>query len=239
MCLNKPLRGVTLLLSGETDNGITDKLKILGADIIYTKRNEDIPRPVAYHVDMQYAFIGSKLFTLRGNLLPSQLSGLNITETIKKPRNEYPYDILCNSLVVGNRLFSNLKYTDVSILEYAAAVGIKAINVKQGYAACSTCVLNDSSIVTADTSIAAAAAGEGLNVLKITPGYIDLPGYDYGFIGGCSGNLGNGTILFTGSLDKHPDGNRIRVFANENNCSIIELTKNNLIDIGGIKKIEI
>ena len=45
----------------------------------------------------------------------------------------------------------------------------------------------------------------GIDVLLIRPGYIELPGYPYGFIGGTNGNLSKDIIVFSGSLKEHPD----------------------------------
>ena len=56
--------------------------------------------------------------------------------------------------------------------------------VKQGYAKCSTVLVNEQACITADTSIAAAVKQCGLDVLQIRPGFVELPGYPYGFLGG-------------------------------------------------------
>jgi hypothetical protein len=67
----------------------------------------------------------------------------------------------------------------------------------------------------------------------ITPGYIDLPGYNYGFIGGASGEFNN-TVFFSGRIDHHPDFDMIRNFIINKEKSIINLSESRAVDIGSI-----
>ena len=47
-------------------------------------------------------------------------------------------------------------------------MGYEIINVKQGYAKCSICVVSDNAIITADKGIAKAAIQNRIDVLEIT-----------------------------------------------------------------------
>ena len=74
----------------------------------------------------------------------------------------------------------------------------------------------------------------GIDVLLISPGYIDLPGLDYGFIGGASGLIGKNKLFFTGRLNAHPDYNRIVDFLQKNKSKPIFSNREQPIDLGSI-----
>ncbi len=99
----------------------------------------------------------------------------------------YPGDIIYNACSTGKFFIHNLKYTAPELLAAADEMGLIRLNVSQGYAKCSTCVVREDAIITYDRGIAGAAAAAGLEVLVIRPGYVELPGYNTGFIGGASG----------------------------------------------------
>ena len=61
-----------------------------------------------------------------------------------------------------------------------------------------------------------------------------MPGYDTGFIGGCSGKLAPDKMAFAGQLSSHPDGELIRAFILDCGISVTELKKGPLLDVGGI-----
>ena len=86
------------------------------------------------------------------------------------------------------------------------------LEVQQGYTKCSICVVSENAIITSDIGIHCKAKESGIDSLLISPGYIDLPGYKYGFIGGASFKISDNVIAFTGSLDSHPDKDNIEHF---------------------------
>lgn len=108
---------------------------------------------------------------------------------------------------------------------------LKRIPVKQRYARCSICVVDERSIITADHGIAKSCQGL-LDVLEIEPGHIELPGFDYGFIGGCSFKLNAHELAFTGNLRTHPDAERIESFLRERGVKSVCMTDGPLLDIG-------
>lgn len=113
----------------------------------------------------------------------------------------------------------------------AAAGGIPA-PVHQGYTKCAALIVDDASIVTADAGVSSASKKAGMDVLDITPGHITLDGYDTGFIGGASFTMNN-IVYFTGTLDGHPDRERIVRFITERGKSPVFLTEEPIFDIGG------
>jgi hypothetical protein len=103
----------------------------------------------------------------------------------------------------------------------------------QGYSKCSTVIIDETRIITADTTIHRKAIAEGLSSLLITSGHVALPGYEYGFLGGASGTTGS-TVFFTGTLKKHPDFNAIMSFIEESGKKTLFLSDDNIIDLGSI-----
>lgn len=108
------------------------------------------------------------------------------------------------------------------------------IHVKQRYTRCSVCIVDEQSIITADHGIALAAAAGGLDVLEIRPGYIELDGFNYGFIGGASFKIARDKLAFTGSLKTHPDELRILDFLHQREIEPVYLKNSQLCDIGSV-----
>ena len=137
----------------------------------------------------------------------------------------YPYHIGLNCAKIGGVLVCAEKYANVRILKSANHI----IDVKQGYARCSVCAAGDA-VITADKNIYKKFPGEKL---LIRAGHIDLFGYNYGFIGGCSGFAG-GALLFTGDIEAHPDYLDMKNFCENRGIGIIGLSKEKLRDYGGL-----
>ena len=72
-----------------------------------------------------------------------------------------------------------------------------------------------------------------LNVLKVSPGFVKLDGYDTGFIGGTSGRVGD-EIIFHGDLFVHPDFQRIVSFIEKRGLTCRWFSDFKLTDIGSI-----
>ena len=142
----------------------------------------------------------------------------------------YPCDIALNALNVGELLFCNAQYTSPAVLSLAKEI----VDVRQGYAACSTLALTERCIVTADPSIARAAEKRNIDVLPITPGHIELPGYDTGFIGGATAKVGN-TVWFFGDPSTHPDFAAIESACTACGLEMRSFFDGPLTDHGGIR----
>lgn len=117
-------------------------------------------------------------------------------------------------------------------------IGGVPVTVAQGYAKCAACVVNDHSIITADAGVSRAAKNAGMDVLDIAPGHVALDGYDYGFIGGAAFKIRDDTLAFTGTLDAHPDRERILRFLAERGQKAVFLTNEPIFDIGGAISLE-
>lgn len=145
----------------------------------------------------------------------------------------YPEDIRYNACSTGKYFIHNLKYTDPKLIKMAEELGLVFVNVPQGYAKCSIVAVDENSIITYDEGIADACEKAGLEVLKVRQGYVSLPGYDTGFIGGCSGRL-PGEIVFNGNLGKHPDCEAIQDFIRQRGLECRYFGDFELTDIGTV-----
>jgi hypothetical protein len=198
-----------------------------------------LPEPVAAHADMlfhQLSDSGAVIFG--GNPeLESNLADIGFTKILRAdipPESKYPHDIALDAARIGARLICDAKHTSKLITDYCDKNNIKVISVRQGYAKCSVCIVNENAIITSDAGIAAAAQREGIDVLMISSGSVMLRGYDYGFIGGCCGKLARDTMAFYGELGKHPDADSIRDFLWCYGVAAVPLKKGVLEDIGGL-----
>ena len=145
---------------------------------------------------------------------------------------KYPKCAAYNVLLLDNLAFYNSKSIDLRLLENLKALKYRLIPVHQGYTRCSVCVVQNDAAITADEGIASALEKQKIDVLRIRPGFIDLPGYDYGFIGGASFKIASDLLAFTGHLRNHPDADRIELFIKSHGVTICTLTDRPIFDIG-------
>ncbi len=146
---------------------------------------------------------------------------------------EYPENIAYNALCLDKYFIHNLKYTSKRLLNEAKRRGMELIHVKQGYTKCSCVFVNGRSVITSDDGISKTlSAIPDIDILKVSPGYVCLRGFEYGFIGGASGLVGD-KLVFSGDITKHPDFAEILKFCLERNVEI-EYFEYPLEDIGSI-----
>ena len=203
------------------------------AEIMAVKPNPHLPKPIAAHADMNFFVLDDELF-IAGDAKAEnpELSRYKI-RMLGLPGDKYPYDVICNAKTVGKHLFCNVRTIDSRIMESAESKNYSVVNVRQGYTGCSISKVTDNAIITSDKGIADAAEKHKIDVLYIDNNEIKLPGYDIGFIGGCTGSLSDTELLFTGNLDKCSFGKAMRDFCSGYGVTIYELTDDCPLDIGG------
>jgi hypothetical protein len=179
---------------------------------------------ILVHKDMDKSF----------TLFLSEL-GYNIHISDKILKKEYPEDILLNGLNLKDVFIHRLDKTDTALLKLLH--GKKLINSKQGYSKCSVAVLSENAFITSDDNMEKILLLEGKKVLKLPYGDIILPGYNYGFIGGCCGLIGENVMAFYGDLSFYKYGQSVLNFLKENKIEAVFLRKGKLIDRGSILKI--
>lgn len=237
---NLPTAKVKVVLISEcAGQDVLQNLADDGIEPLVVPSCKFIAPPVSAHPDMLFHHLGgSNMVCCYGTdkAVCKRLKdlGFQLIMSDSKLNPNYPYDIALNSARIGNFLFCNKKYTDKVIIDYCIKNGIKIVPVKQGYAKCSVLVVDSNSAITYDKSIAEAAKKHGIDVLLIRPGFIKLPGYNTGFIGGCGGKLSKNELYFCGSITEHPDYNEIKLFLKARGIEIKILGKGPLLDIGSI-----
>lgn len=198
--------------------------------------SELVETPLAGHPDIQMFIHEKNLFVhpdIDLTFLKKTESYLNIIQCPSRLNKSYPSDVPYNIACTGTIALHKKDSTDKCILDYFLQKKIEIINTKQGYSKCSTLPVDDLSIITADKSIHNAAESAGIDSLLISQGYIDLPGYNYGFIGGASGKFLD-TIYLTGSIDHHPDIERIMHFIESRGMHLKILSDKRILDAGSI-----
>lgn len=235
---NLPESPVTTAAVSGTYSKVCESLSRLGIQTIQTEPHAGLAVPVSSHTDMILHHLGgNRIVVAQGaEYLVQQLTALGFTVRVaeRKLSPAYPFDIPLNAARVGNRLLTNADILDNSIKEYSDSNGIEIIPVRQGYAKCSTAVVNEHSIITSDPSIAVAAKIQGMDVLQIRPGYVELSPYEYGFIGGTCGKISKNILAFAGDIRNHPDVEAISAFAKSHGVEVLPLFDGPLLDIGGI-----
>lgn len=211
----------------------------LGAKLIEIPKSTDLYDAISGHPDIQINIIdrNKKKILINRNLsdnFKKIISHYNISyiESKNSLKENYPNNIILNSLNLEDYFIHNLKFTDPNLLDLVK--NKKLINVNQGYTNCSVLKVNEKAFITSDKGIYKELIKENFDVLLIPPGDIILDGFDYGFIGGAGGLISDNTLVFFGSLDKFVYGTLIKNFLKKYNINPIYLSNNKLHDRGSI-----
>lgn len=235
---NLPINCKSVIIGDCYLSSLDEPLKELGINTIAMPANTDISKQIAAHADMSVHHVGdNKVFlakALKHSEFANNLSdlGFGITYAKHEQTQNYPTDVGLNSCSVGKWLITS-KYIDEDLYKAYMSLNYNILQVRQGYCKCSCAVIDKKSIITADSGIAEVCKKNGIDVLQIQAGYIELKGYDYGFIGGSCFKLADNIIAFTGVLDDHPDKEKIITYLKIRGIEVIYLTDNKIFDIGG------
>ena len=201
---------------------LKDYLHGLGYDLELVSSHGLIDPAIACHPDVFYCRLG---IGADAPLISAQEEELG---------SGYPSEAAFNAACTGRYFIHNLKATAPRLLASARDAGMELIHVPQGYAKCSTVIVDERSVITYDRGIGkACTAVNDLEVLLVSPGHILLPGYKTGFIGGCSGRIED-EIIFNGDLSTHPDFKAIRDFIESRGLKCTWFSEYPLTDIGSI-----
>lgn len=213
-----------------------NKLKDLNFNVIKTIKNSAVQDAINGHPDIIMCKLSNCDIcintTYRG--IFDNFEDINIIEGKSVLKYDYPYDIAYNAARVGNYLFCNREHTDLNIIDYCINNDIKILDIKQGYAKCSICVISNNAIITADKNIYSVAKENNIDVLLTTNDKIKLNGYKNGFIGGATGLLKNDLLAVNGNIKLLDDCKLIEEFCKNYGVSIISLTDDEIVDIGSI-----
>ena len=209
----------------------------LGVCAVPAPKTMSLPYRVNDHADMNCRHLGGKeLVVFSDTRISPRMNevGLKVIRSNVAGGEKYPADAGLNALLLSGFVFHKTEITDPVLCTALAERKYEPVHVNQGYTACSVAIVNENAVITADVGIADCAESIGLDVLRITPGYICLPGYDYGFIGGACGKIAYDRIAFTGTLSHHPDEKRILAFLASQGVEPVFLTDTPCFDCGGL-----
>ena len=213
-----------VLISSCADEEIRNALAGSGIEIVPVGPCKAVSEPISCHPDILMCKLGtaSDSPVFRGN--ESLLSA------------DYPGDVLYNAVVTEKYMICNTRTVSKELMAAAKELypDIKTIHVSQGYTKCNVVVVDDSHFITEDEGIyKALMAEDGPECLLITGGYVQLPGYDRGFIGGASGRIED-EIWFNGDISAHPDAENIVRSICGCGLTACWISDKPLVDIGSI-----
>lgn len=219
---------------------IISALSRLGIRTITPGRLNGINGSEADHADMALCSVGNGRIFAAAQLDEQTVSiltaeGAELEYTAEPVLAERPSLNVC---ILKDSVILNTKTADPRLMEYLTGCGYRLIHTNQRYAKCSAAVAAPDAVITSDTSVARQCHANGIDVLTISPGSIELEGYSYGFIGGCCGLLSPSLLAFTGRLELHPDHENIRSFLKSRHVDYISLSGEILYDVGGILPIK-
>lgn len=235
-----PDKKITLsIVDKRLPKDMEEKFKNFNIKLIKSTGIENIYEAIKYHPDIHLLKLDFNNIVVAPNVYKYYKEKLekynfNVIKGESFIENKYPQNIMYNVCIFGNFAVHNFKYTDKKILNYLDKNNFTKINVNQGYCKCMICVVDENSIITSDVGIYNEVKKHNIDCLLIENGHIDLFELNYGFIGGASGLISNGTLAFLGDISLHPNYKKIKEFVNSKNKKIISLSKNKLLDLGSI-----
>lgn len=225
---------MTLIIGERYLPKLRESLENQGVSVLWLPDNPDMDSRLAGHADLSvFMPKPGTLVIAKGmrsdivNILTNR--GCRVFFAHEQGKT-YPADAGLCLCATGRYTIYNPKTADAVAVSLMTGVPIA---VNQGYTKCSVCVVSDDAIITADSAIASRAADAGMDVCQIQPGHILLEGFDYGFIGGASFLLNEKRLAFTGTLEQHPDKERVFAFLAKHGVEPVFLTNEPVFDIGG------
>jgi len=227
------------IIDGRVCNEIIENLKRYGLEIIKTCKCEELYDAISYHPDIVIHPINYDTVVVAPNVYDYYKDiltffGIKVIKGERKLSRNYPENIAYNVARISRYAVHNTKFTDEKLKYYLIKEGIDFINVNQGYTKCSLAIIGENVGITSDPSIYKMLKNHNMDVLLIKEGSIQLPGLNYGFIGGATGMMSKYELLITGTLEEHPSLNEIRIFLKKHKIKPIYLSNNKIIDIGSI-----
>ena len=228
-------RNKSVFCVGTDAPGVISFLKGRGEDVLIVEKDPVLPEPLASHADLQVFPAGDTVFVNgRQEKLAKELKsrGFNV-ETVDNIGNAYPADCRLNGFLLGDRIVGNGRCLSRSLTERFAL-----LEVKQGYAKCSSIVIGTDIVFTDDPSIFQRLnREEGIDCRCFPQNEILLEGYDKGFLGGCCGFISDHELLFSGDPARLSNGGELLDALEEKGLEAIRLGGEVPRDFGGIVRL--
>lgn len=224
-------------ISAAADRRLIDYFKNMGlqTELIHTEGL--VSEPVSDHPDMFMCRLGTgpdaPVVSYWDKTEDRSGGGAGAPDTASLLSPGYPDEVAFNAACTGKYFIHNLKYTAPQLLDAARSMGMILVDARQGYAKCSTVIVDEDSIITYDRGLGQKCLDAGIDVLFVTPGHVLLEGYESGFLGGASGRIFD-TVYFNGDLCKHPDFQAVKKFIEGRGLKVRWFSEWPLTDIGTI-----
>lgn len=229
-----PEGDVRCIIIGEKYRKVLENpLKMHNISVICAENNPYVDERLSGHVDLSVVHIGDNRIIAAEYLKDSEFINKIVelsfkSDFVDNPKSrEYPHDALLNACILGDKVICNPKTSEPSICRDRTV-----ISCNQGYTKCSVIAVDSKSIITSDKLIAKNAAMYGIETLLVNDYFVNLPGFDKGFIGGTAFKISKNKIAFTGTIECIETKNAIESFLNERGIEAVYLTKEKIFDIG-------
>lgn len=230
---NLPSADVTQVLVSVGDAQLNHFLADKGISALNVSKSDKIDAYCADHADILAYHLGNGKF-IADKTAEKALNGFYVQEYVNV-RSPYPNDCILNAADIGDFLICNTKIICNSILKSAERQNKQIINVKQGYAKCSVCIVKRNTLITDDESIYREISKIScISALLVSKGSVSLVGQNYGFLGGASGLLGKDYIFFNGDIKSHTDFTAIKQFLDYHKVKYTDIKNKPLTDVGSI-----
>ena len=235
--MNK-LSNKTFLVDFRIDEEIENELKKNDIEYIKTLKNENLYYEICGHPDIAACDLGdvTVIEPATYNLLYEQIKDFNIIKGETILRSKYPYDIAYNFIVTEKYIIGKLNYMDKVVRKLAEKKGLEFINVKQGYARCSTISLPEDRFITSDSNIYETLISKNLKCYLIECQDIYLSERYNGFLGG-SCLIYDDEIMFFGNIDSIGNGDILKKILKENHIKYYDINNLKLKDYGSMIKL--
>lgn len=214
-----------------------DALLDMNFNVVKTPKLENVCEQICGHTDIMLHCTADGIAVVEETVYGYYKDRLKNVKLIKGKAHlgaRYPHDIAYNAARVGNRIFCNEKFTNEEILRYYREHEYRIVDIKQGYAKCSICIVSDDAIITSDMGICRAAEKSEIDVLLASDDEILLPGFDHGFIGGATGLLDKKTLAICGDAKYLRDCEKIMDFCGKYGVDVLSLCDGAPLDVGSI-----
>lgn len=229
-----PERPVKTALIGDAPDAVLDLLVSRGIELVRLPVNEKIAGIVRTHADANVFHAGNGVFFC-DEAMASVIEPLRPKELhLCTVAGDYPTDCALNAAWLKGVVFAFSAALCPELHRFLTAHEITLQPVKQGYARCSVCPVNDKALLTDDSGIYQAAKCCGFDALLVEKGDIRLNGHPYGFIGGASAMIAPDMIAFFGDLSAHRNCADIKMFLQKHDMQYIDIPGLPLTDVGGI-----
>jgi hypothetical protein len=214
-------------------------LKKLKIEPIKTVKCIDLQEPVDGHPDMVMHMIDEKSIVVAPNVFEYyhdvfKDKGIKVIKGGKTLSRNYPEDIAYNVARIGRYAVHNTKHTDQVLRYYLEEAGLEFIHVNQGYTKCSLCAVTESKAVTSDVILHEKLKSYNIDCMYINPQIVLLEGFEYGFIGGCTGLINNNVFLVTGKIKDEEILKTLQIFIQRAGYIYEEASSQQIIDLGSI-----